>query len=199
MADELDKREVRTLDVLERVARALRDRGLETAIIGAVAASVHNYARATNDIDLASDVPLKTLHDIKEELEGEKFEVTLNEPDAQDHLGGVLTVSGDDFDAIQIVNYLNPYKASGGTRLGKEAIESATDQKIRSVPVVDLAHLVALKLYSGGGKGRNDVSELLERNPDADIAAILKLCTRHRLDGPLRTILEDLGRLVPER
>src|SRR5579883_602911 len=50
-----------------------------------------------------------------------------------------------------------------------EAIEHAMRNALGSLSVVDLAHLVALKLYAGGPKGKLDVIELLSRNPEADV------------------------------
>lgn len=175
---------------MERVATALLSHGAPTALIGAAAAAVHNFVRATEDVDLASYVdPYKTLTLVQAELVAEGFAVKLGEPDAQDALGGVLTVSGDDFDPVQVVNFLNPW--GGGTVLGRDAIESAVPGPIGSVPVVDLAHLIALKLYSGGSKSRNDVAELLERNADADVDEIVTVCERYGLSDALRVILQS--------
>jgi hypothetical protein len=47
--------------------------------------------------------------------------------------------------------------------------------------VVDLAHLIALKLYAGGPKSMLDVTELLARNPDAHRNAIRAVCERFGL------------------
>jgi hypothetical protein len=38
----------------------------------------------------------------------------LAEPDAEDPLGGVLTVEASGADPIQIVNYVNPYRLGSG-------------------------------------------------------------------------------------
>ena len=177
---------------MERVAAALLSHGARTALIGAAAAAVHNFVRATEDIDLATFVdPYTTLTFVQRELVAEGFAAKLSEPDAQDALGGVLTVSGEDFDPVQVVNFLNPW--GGGTVLGRDAIDSATPGPIGSVPVVDLAHLIALKLYAGGPKSRNDVAELLERNPAADVAAVARVCDRYALGDDLRAIRQGRG------
>jgi hypothetical protein len=164
----------------EKIAALLRARGVETAVIGAVAAAVHGYPRATADLDLASSVdPYRLLQPFSAELAALGYDAQLHEPDADDPLGGVLTVRGAGFRKIQIVNYANPW--GGGTPLGREAIESATRDALGSLSVVDLPHLVALELYSGGPKGRLDVVELLARNPDAAMDSIRALCKKYRL------------------
>ena len=65
------------------------------------------------------------------------------------------------------------------------------------MPVVDLAHLVALKLCAGGRKSELDVLEVLERNPEADRSAIGGLCERFRLGVEWRHIERSLG--APDR
>jgi hypothetical protein len=181
-------REERTLAVVERVVAAMSSHGAPTALIGAAAAAVHKFVRATEDIDLASYVdPYTTLALVQKELVAEGFAVKLSEPDAQDALGGVLTISGGEFDPVQVVNFFNPW--GGGTALGREAIESAISGPLSFVPVVDLAHLIALKLYAGGPKARNDVAELMERNPDADRKEIVTVCERYALGDAFRAIV----------
>jgi len=58
--------------------------------------------------------------------------------------------------------------------------------------VVTLPHLVALKLYAGGPKSRNDVIELLERNQPLDLGRISQICTRHGVGDPLKAIIREL-------
>lgn len=44
--------------------------------------------------------------------------------------------------------------------------------------MVDLPHLIALKLYAGGRKSELDVLELLSCNPETDLVAVRQLCER---------------------
>ena len=136
-------------------------------LIGAVAVAVHGYPRATEDVDLAAATDLATLRIVGDEFAAQGCTVRLGEPDAEDSLGGVLTIVRDDTDPVQIVNYANPFRPGSGA-LAAEAIDSATAGSIGSLAVVDLPHLVALKLYAGGAKSKLDVVELLARNSEAD-------------------------------
>ena len=52
--------------------------------------------------------------------------------------------------------------------------------------------LIALKLYGGGPKNRNDVIELLERNAPLDLSSIREVCARHGLGQELESILAAL-------
>jgi hypothetical protein len=181
-------RNARTLQVAEKVAAALSARGISTAVIGAIAAAVHGYVRSTDDVDLASNVhPFHQLRPAAEAFRAEGLDVRFGEPDQDDPLGGVLTITGEDFDPIQVVNFLNPF--AGGSALGREAIETATPRALGSLAVVDLPHLIALKIYAGGNAGASDVLELLDRNPNADREAILDVCARHGLADDLERVL----------
>ena len=160
-------------------------------MIGALAMAAHRYSRATHDIDLgtAADI-FTTLKRVGERLQAEGFEIETNLPDQDDPLGGVINVIGEDFDTVQIVNFFNPW--TGVPPFAKEAIELAESAQMpgSALRVVDLPHLVALKLYAGGSKSRDDVSQLLAANPDADLAAVRKVSQLAGVEADLDAIFE---------
>jgi len=181
-----------TLEGAERVVRILEGLGIETALIGAVALAVHGYVRATQDVDLATSVDLwKDLRRAGDELVRQGFTVELYEPDSEDPLGGVLNVRTPGADLIQVVNYFNPWR--GVARVGQEAIETARPVADLALRVVDLPHLIALKLYAGGPKSSSDVLELLARHPDEDLGALGTLCTRLGLESEWAGVLKLKG------
>ncbi len=169
-----------TLELAKEVVDCCELRGIKTAIIGAVAVAVHGYPRSTHDLDLATAADLRVLRQAAADLEARGCVVALGEPDSDDALGGVLTISRGEADPVQVVNYANPFRPGTGA-LAEEAIQTATT-RLESLRVVDLPYLVALKLYAGGAKSKLDVVELLDRNPAADRDEIAALCKRHGLD-----------------
>ena len=182
----------KTLAVAERIAQAARELGLETAVIGAIALAVHGYPRATEDLDLAIYTdPFTTLRELSNKLDALGFHAELRLPDAEDPLGGVLTVTGDDFDTIQLINYCNPL--TGGDNPGYAAI-AASEGLVpgTSLRVANLAHLVALKLYAGGVKSKLDVVELLGRNPEAPRSDVREVCARYGLGEAFDALLTEL-------
>lgn len=180
----------RSSDVAEELSALLEKRGVRVALIGAAAMAVHGYARATEDIDLATHTdPFSVLREVESEARARGFSVELNLPDADDPLGGVLRVSGEDFSTIDVVNYLNPYR-SGADALAREAIAKAAvpaDGSCR-LPVVDVPHLVALKLYAGGLKSAADVAELLQRNRGR-VEEVRAVCATFGLTQDLERVL----------
>ena len=191
--NEPNDRTERTLDLARRVSSVCADLDIDIALIGALALAYHGYPRATEDVDLATHVdPFTTLRALADALRTKGLAVRFGEPDAQDPLGGVVTVEADGCDAVQIVNFLNPL--SGVRNPGREAIETATQTLPElAVRVVNLPHLVALKLYAGGAKSRSDVAELLERNADESREGIASVCERHGLATEWAEILAELG------
>ena len=184
----------RTLEMAASVAEILDEAGVASAVIGAAALAAWGYPRATEDIDLAvATDPFSTLREAQRRIATElPVEARLVTPDADDPLGGVLTVTGEGFDPVQVVNFLNPL--GGGSNPGSDAVAQAVSGMVGGtrLRVVSLPYLVALKLYAGGYKSRLDVLELLSRNPSAPLDEIGQVCERFELAEEWLDILEEL-------
>lgn len=188
-------RHARTLEVAEQIHDVLEAAGVKSALIGALALAVHHYPRYTRDLDLATMTdPFTTLRQVAVELRARGLTAELETPDAEDPLGGVLKVTGPDFDRIEVVNFYNPMTWGCGL-LAREALEAATPMLLPDsrLPVVDLPHLIAFKLYAGGRKSTTDILELLERNQPLDVQGIRDVCARHGLAQKLEPLLAELG------
>lgn len=195
MSRKAGTRQERTLAVAEQIRDVLEAAGVKSALIGALALAAHQYPRYTRDLDLATNTdPFTTLREVAAQLRARGLSAELETPDADDPLGGVLKVTGPDFDRIEVVNFYNPM-ARGCGLLAREAIDAATPmlQPDSSLPVVSLPHLVAFKLYAGGRKSTNDVLELLERNQPLDLQALRDVCARHGLVSKLDPLLAEVG------
>jgi hypothetical protein len=183
----------RTLEAAARVSRTLAEAGVPHALVGSMALAVHGYVRATRDVDLAVLVPPSPrLAELAGLLRARGFSVEVSPPAPDDDLGGVLTASGEDFDPVQLVNFWNPPKPAPG--LVREAIESAAPPGSLPLPVVDAAHLVALKLATGARRDEVDVLDLLEARPDLPMEAVAEVCQRHGLGDALDRLLAAEGK-----
>jgi hypothetical protein len=188
-------RSERTLEVGEQVAQMLTRHGIRSAVIGAMAMAAYNYPRATEDFDLATDAdPFAQLPAIAEELKRLGYSVALRLPDAEDSLGGVLDITGPDFDLVQVVNFFNPLAPSLGM-VGRDAVAAAsgTGEPGSALRLISLPHLIALKLYAGGNSNVRDVLELLTRNPDVDRQRIRELASRFDLLEEWHAVEADVG------
>lgn len=163
----------------ERIASLLADRGIDAVVIGAAALAAHHYVRHTEDIDLGVNIAIKDLGGVAAGLRKAGYDVVVREPDGQDPLGGVIDVSGPS-GVVQIVNFGERFPAV------IDSGKAAATLRVRSgarLPVIPLAHLIALKLYAGGRKSEADVVEVLKRNPHVDRKPIRELCRQFRLRG----------------
>ncbi len=181
-----------TLLAAEKVAAILARAGIDSVLIGAAALAVHGYPRATQDIDLATYVEPKRLAAVAPDLRQEGFSAEMSPPDANDPLGGVLHVGAEGIDPIEIVNFSNPPANGFPALLGVALQDALPYREGTSLRVVSLPHLVVFKLYAGGLGSKNDVLELLSRNPDVDLKALRDMCRRFRLDRRLEAWLREL-------
>lgn len=183
----------RTLEVAGRVAAVLEREGVAHALIGSVALAVHGFVRATRDLDVAVLVtPAPRLAQLVDALAREGLRAELSAPAPDDELGGVVTVVGDDFDPIQIVNFYNPPRPPPA--LVRDAIASAERVPTVPVPVVGLAHLVALKLATGAFRDEVDAGDLLDARADAPMEEVRAVAARHGLAAALDRVLARLDR-----
>lgn len=187
------------LALAERVALAARERGIETALIGAAALAVHGRVRATKDVDLASVVnPYDELRSLETALQAQQLRTHLRFPDDEDPLGGVLRVwqpdfedeDGDPVGYVEIVNFFNPHRPRK---------TPARDAIARAVPIDDtsplravtLRDMVAFKLYASSRQDHADIVELLVQNPDADLDAIRAVAAPFDSDHVLEQLIAE--------
>lgn len=183
----------RSLAVARRVGAVLTREGTEHAVIGAAALAAHGFVRATRDLDLAILVPpVPRLAALAEALRLEGFQVAVSTPGGDDELGGVVTVSGDGFDPVQLVNFYNPPRRPPA--VVREAIDAAIPDATLGLPVVGLAHLVALKLATGAFRDEVDVGDLLDVRRDVALDEVRGVCARHGVADALTRVLARLGR-----
>jgi hypothetical protein len=166
-------------ELAEQVLGVLQRHGVDAVVIGGVALAAHNYPRATDDLDLGVNATRATLRAVREELLRQGYEVELREPDGDDPLGGTLDVASDTGGLVQVVNFDNS-PANGFPQVIRDALQ-ALGPPTGKLRVAPLPHLVAMKLYAGGPKSRQDIQALVRNNPDEDWEAIRALCRNYGL------------------
>lgn len=184
-----DSRARRTLDAALRVQDTLALEAIKVTLIGAAALAEYRYPRSTADLDFGSCVhPFQVLPRGVEALKRKGIRASLEFPDAEDPLGGVIHVTGANHDPIQVVNFLNPLADKDAAKLMREGIDRSHSIAGTAFRVVPLEHLIALKLYAGGAKSILDVAELLKRNPELELEAVRRVCARHGLTAELAAV-----------
>ena len=177
------------LALAERVVSVASELGVESSLIGAAALAVHNFVRATEDVDLGVSIQsFARLRELEERLRAVGLKVRLTLPDEEDDLGGVIRVwdredaDGEPIEPVEIVNFYNfmrPRRHPGIAAV-RTAVPISPGASLR---VVRLADLIAMKLATGSPWDKLDAVRLLENNPGADADEIRTTCARYGLDA----------------
>jgi hypothetical protein len=169
------------LALAQAVMRVLQQHSVDALVIGGFALAAHNYARATDDLDLGVSTHIEVMRTVAQRLADLGFQTEFREPDGFDALGGVIDVQDAVGGFVQVVNFDNS-PAGGFPAAIRDALASAPElQEGAALRVIPLPYLVALKLYAGGPKSESDILHLLESNPDVDREAIRSLCMKYGL------------------
>jgi hypothetical protein len=184
------------LELAERVASVAHELGIETALIGAMAMAVHKYIRGTSDVDLATNVTSTSdLWRLQAKLESLGLKTELRAPDEDDPLGGVLEIwqredEATPIEPVEIVNFYDPYwpALNPGAAAVRKAVSVEEGSPLRYVCLEDL---IALKLYTGSRRDRDDVVELIALNPEADRDAFRAACAPFGFSETLEQLIRD--------
>lgn len=125
------------------------------ALIGAAAMAFRGVSRATVDVDLLTVDRGALESGAWAALRAEGIEVEVRRGDHQDPLAGVVRCSRTGDRSVDLVVGKGPWQA--------EVVERATPGSFASVslPVVEVADLVLLKLHAGGPQDAWDIHQLL--------------------------------------
>ncbi len=170
----------RELAVAGDVSRLVTEAGASCALIGSMAAAIHGYPRATNDLDLAMFMREEAhLHRVSQGLRAGGYTFAWRGAEPGDPLAGVYDIEVAGGLVIQLIRY--------ETALAREALEAAEGVTGLTLKVVTLPHLVALKLYGGGSRNPKQVSDVraLLALHGAQTGAVHEVCARHGLLGEL--------------
>lgn len=95
-------------------------------------------------------------------------------PDSDDPLGGVINITGPDFDTVQVINFYNPLRWAAVHRLVDQAL-SELQMLPSELQVVSAELLIVLKLYAGDLQSLGDIRKLLEANTSIDLTKVAEL------------------------
>lgn len=188
-----EARASKTLEVTRSVSAILTECNIRCMVIGAAALAVHGYARQSVDLDLAIHTnPFEGLRLACQKLSQAGYAAELVTPDGEDPLGGVINVTGADFDPVQIINFNNPLNPHAVHKLVGEILAEVKAGSA-GLAVIPLEALIVLKLYAGDLQSRTDVIQVLRANPGYDKAKVSQLCSIAGLTAIWQDLQEDLS------
>lgn len=173
--------------ILERVASALRERGIAHALIGGLALAAHGAARATLDVDLLA--PGERAEEVDELLRAQGYRCL--------HRSEFVANYASDEADLGRVDFLFARRAYGRAMLARA--ETRPEVAGGVVPVVDAADLIGLKVqaYSNDPRRRHadlaDIQRLLEVARDVDLERVREYFRVFDREKELEALLEQRG------
>lgn len=141
----------------------LKGEGIEYAVIGAMAASVHGALRATADADALLCVTVSKLKNLSRAFNQAGFTTELRQGDADDPIPAMLIVGDTHGNRVELL---------GGLRgLDRQVFGRAVDVPFAggTLRVVGREDLIAMKCFAGGPQDIADASIAVKSAPSLDL------------------------------
>lgn len=152
----------------------LKKHGINYAVIGALAASVHGAVRASLDADAVLSMAVQQIKSLAAAFQAAGFDVQLNQGDFSDPIAAVLQLK-------------DPYENRVDLLIGLRGMESETFSRSIEVPfhgeglkVVGREDFIAMKVFAGSPQDLVDARRALTVHMEAlDMPLLLRLAKRY--------------------
>lgn len=173
------------LDVVERLVKD----GIDYAVIGAIAASVHGIVRASFDADALVFVSRQKLKNLAADFASSGLQIEIREGDIDDPIPALLAITDSHGNRVDLL-------------AGLRGLEPAAFSRAIVVPfkgsemrVIGREDFIAMKLYAGGPQDIADArNALLLATDSLDMSLLRNLAERFGREAAtaLQTLLEEL-------
>jgi hypothetical protein len=167
------------------VAEVLAERGIDYAVVGALAASVHGSIRATTDADALVSVGIAKVRQLQRDLRKSGFNTDLRQGDAQDPIPALLAVTDRHGNRVDLLLGLRGLDAAAFSRAITVTFLGS------SLRIVGREDFIAMKCFAGGPQDITDARHALKaaREP-IDIDLVRRLS--RRFGRPAADLLEQV-------
>lgn len=162
------------------VIALLRSEGIDYAVIGAMAASVHGSVRASLDADAITFMSPQAAAPLERRFSAAGFGATLRTGDPDDPIPALLALTDSHRNRVDLL--------VGLRGLDRSALDRTIEVPFKGVAlrVIGREDFIAMKVYAGGPRDLADAAAALRRSPTS-------------LDLPLlRGLAADYGRHAAE-
>jgi hypothetical protein len=170
--------------LLDAVA-VLRAQGIDYAVVGAMAASVHGELRATADADALISVSVSKLTSLRTRFKRAGFETDLRRGDADDPIPAILVLSDTHGNRVDLL---------GGLRgLDPQAFSRTVDVPFSgdTLRVIGREDFIAMKCFAGGPQDIVDAHVALRSTQEPVDLDLLRRITR-RFGRAAADVLEQV-------
>lgn len=141
--------------MLDAIA-VLRGQGVEYALVGAMAGSVHGVVRASLDADALLSLPLSSLTSLEHTFMAAGFQTALRRGDVDDPISSLLELRDHFGNRVDLLVGLRGLEDAAFAR----AIEVAFEGE--ALRVVSREDFIAMKVFAGGPQDIADATNALE-------------------------------------
>jgi predicted nucleotidyltransferase len=162
------------LDVVE----LLREEGVDYAVIGALAASVHGAVRASMDADIVLSAGLATARNLERRFELAGFTTALTQGAFDDPIPGLLRVNDSHDNRVDLL--------IGLRGLEKDAFSRAIDVPFQGVTLkfIGREDFIAMKAFAGGPTDLQDAARAISADRGSlDLALLRRLAHKFGRDA----------------
>ncbi len=142
-------------------ASVLTSDGIDYAVIGALAASVHGVVRASVDADAVLSIDTRGLRQLERQFADAGYEVQLREGDFQDPVPAVLVIKDGHGNRVDLLGGIRGLEAAAFSRTVTVPFQG------KSLRVIGLEDLIAMKVFAGAPKDLNDAGAAIQVAGDA--------------------------------
>jgi hypothetical protein len=144
-------------DLLFEVVRALTERGIQYAVIGAMAVSVHGVVRASVDADALVSAAFSELRALGDHLTAQGLTTELRRGDIADPIPGMLIVTDRHDNRVDLLMGLRGLDAN----VYQRAIDVQLPEYTHPLRVASKEDVIAMKLFAGGPLDLQDAKRLI--------------------------------------
>ena len=137
----------------------LRQRGIDYAVIGAMAAAAHGAVRASVDADAVLSIAVKEASHLRDAFVGARFRTELRRGDFEDPIAAVLELQDEHGNRVDLL--------IGLRGMPLEVFQRAVDVPFcgETLRVVSREDLIAMKLFAGGPQDLLDARQIRSIDP----------------------------------
>lgn len=168
--------------------------GVDYAVVGAMAGSVHGIVRASFDADAVWSLPIQQAPELERKLKAAGFQTTLRRGDLDDPIGALLSLSDAFENRVDLLIGLRGLEPTAFSRAIELTFEKA------ALKVIGLEDFIAMKVCAGGPQDLADARAAINTGSRAlDLALLRRLGIKYggATAGALEKLLADGGRSSP--
>ena len=172
------------LDVVERLVQ----HGVDYAVIGAIAASVHGIVRASFDADALVSISRQKLKELASEFAAEGFQIELRVGDLDDPIPALLAINDAHGNRVDLLGGLRGLEPAAFSRVIQVPFKGST------MRVIGREDFIAMKAFAGGPQDIADARNAMLLGRDSmDLNLLRALAKRYgrQADTTLEALIKE--------